>query len=85
MLALAETTAEQATVAKIVKRDKLDNFRIGIAPLALWERFGLTGVPNALVIDGSGTVRVEHLGDLADLPRTLEADLAAIREAGTGR
>jgi thiol-disulfide isomerase/thioredoxin len=85
MLALAETTAERTTVAKIVKRDKLDNFRIGIAPLALWERFGLTGVPNALVIDPGGTVRVEHLGDLADLPRTLEADLAAIREAGTGR
>ncbi len=80
LLALAETTAERATVAKIVRRDKLDNFRIGIAPLALWERFGLTGVPNALVIDGSGMVRVEHLGDLADLPRTLEADLAAIRE-----
>ena len=81
LLALAETTAERATVAKIVRRDKLDNFRIGIAPLALWERFGLTGVPNALVIDGNGMVRVEHLGDLADLPRTLEADLAAIKEA----
>jgi thiol-disulfide isomerase/thioredoxin len=85
LLALAETTAERATIAKIVRRDKLNNLRIGIAPLALWERFGLTGVPNALVIDGSGTVRVEHLGDMADLPRTLEADLAAIREAGAGR
>ena len=85
LLALAETTAERATIAKIVRRDKLNNLRIGIAPLALWERFGLTGVPNALVIDGSGTVRVEHLGDMADLPRTLEADLAAIREAAVGR
>jgi thiol-disulfide isomerase/thioredoxin len=80
LLALAETTAERATVAKIVRRDRLDNFRVGIAPLALWERFGLTGVPNALVIDGSGMVRVEHLGDLGDLSRTLEADLEAIRE-----
>lgn len=85
LLALAETTAERATIAKIVRRDKLNDLRMGISPLALWERFGLTGVPNALVIDGSGTVRVEHLGDMADLPRTLEADLAAIRDAGTGR
>jgi thiol-disulfide isomerase/thioredoxin len=85
LLALAETTAERATIAKIVRRDKLNNLRIGIAPLAMWEKVGLTGVPNALVIDGSGTVRVEHLGDMADLPRTLEADLAAIREAGAGR
>jgi thiol-disulfide isomerase/thioredoxin len=85
LLALAETTAERATIAKIVRRDKLNNLRIGIAPLALWEKFGLTGVPNALVIDVSGTVRVEHLGDMADLPRTLEADLAAIREAAVGR
>src|SRR5579863_2072481 len=85
LLALAETTAERATIAKIVRRDKLNNLRIGIAPLALWERFGLTGVPNTLVIDGSGTVRVEHLGDMADLPRTLDADLGAIREAGTSR
>ena len=85
LLALAETTAERATIAKIVRRDKLNHIRIGIAPLALWERFGLTGVPNTLVIDGSGTVRVEHLGDIADLPRTLEADFAAIRDARAGR
>ena len=47
-------------------------------------KLGRIGFCDMFVIDGSGTVRVEHLGDMADLPRTLEADLAAIRDAGTG-
>jgi thiol-disulfide isomerase/thioredoxin len=79
LLAIAETTAERATIEKIVRRDKLERLKIAISPLPLWERFGLNGVPETLVIDGSGTVRVEHLG-MSDVGRTLEADLGAIRD-----
>jgi thiol-disulfide isomerase/thioredoxin len=79
MLAVAETTAEKATIERIVRRDKLESLKIAVAPLPLWERYGLNGVPETLVIDGSGTVRVEHLG-MADVGRTLEADLGAMKE-----
>jgi hypothetical protein len=42
-------------------------------------------VPHTFVIDENGTVRVQHFEGLGDARRYLEADLAAIREAGTGR
>jgi hypothetical protein len=68
---------------KIVKERQLGTLRIAKGNAELWDQFGLAGVPNTVIIDESGYVRIRHEGSIPDVPRYLEADLKAITASGT--
>ena len=78
VVAVAMPPAEDKDIAKIVKERQLGTLRIAKGNAELWDEFGLAGVPNTVIIDESGNVRVRHEGSIPDVPRYLEADLKAI-------
>ena len=78
VVAVAMPPAEDKDIAKIVTERSLSTLRIAKGPAELWDKFGMAGVPNTVVIDESGYVRIRHEGSIPDVPRYLEADLKAI-------
>jgi thiol-disulfide isomerase/thioredoxin len=82
VVAVAMPPAEDQDIAKIIKQRGLHTLRIAKGSAELWDKFGLAGVPNTVIIDESGNVRVRHEGSIPDVPRYLEADLKAIAASG---
>ena len=72
---------EDKQLAAVVRERQLTTLRIAKATQALWEKFVVGGVPNTLVIDEAGYVRVQHLGAILDATNYLEADFKAISDA----
>ncbi|MBV9609837.1 MAG: redoxin domain-containing protein [Acidobacteria bacterium] len=85
VVAIAMPPAEDKDIAKIVNERNLTTLRIGKGSAELWDKFGLAGVPNTVVIDEMGEVRIRHEGALADVPRYLETDLKAIAASGAAK
>jgi thiol-disulfide isomerase/thioredoxin len=80
--AVVSVPVEDKLLEAIVLDRQLTTLRIAKGTEDLWGKFGIAGVPNTLVIDEDGYVRVQHLGALADVTRYLEADFKAIADAG---
>ena len=81
-LNVANDDNAQDAVQRLISKQKLDALRI--APGMEWQRkFGLSEqIPVTLVVD-AGRVRVVHDSVMADPVSFLEADLQAVRGAGT--
>jgi hypothetical protein len=79
----ASTDAKQLDT--VIRNRKLTNLRISTASSELRQKFGMGGVSDTFVIDENGFVRIEHLGDVPDVSRYLEADLKAIADAGPAK
>jgi thiol-disulfide isomerase/thioredoxin len=77
--------AEDKQLEAVVGERQLTTLRIAKATQDLWEKFGVVGVPNTLVIDEDGYVRVQHLEAIPDVACYLEADFKAIAEAGPSK
>jgi thiol-disulfide isomerase/thioredoxin len=73
---------EDKELEAVVRERQLNTLRIAKANQDLWEKFVVSGVPNTIVIDEAGYVRVQHLGAILDATSYLEADFKAISEAG---
>jgi thiol-disulfide isomerase/thioredoxin len=85
VLTVVKDDTEKNDLQEVLKERKITSLRVSEAPAQLFDQFGAIGVPHTYVIDQNGKVRVHHLGGMDDVGRELEADLVAIREAGTGR
>lgn len=76
---------EDKQLEAVVRERQLTTLRIAKANQDLWEKFVVGGVPNTLVIDEAGYLRVQHLGAILDATTYLEADFKAISEAGPAK
>jgi thiol-disulfide isomerase/thioredoxin len=85
LLTMVKDDTEPNELQSVLKEQRVTALRISKVPPEIFDRYGVQGVPHTFVIDENGTVRVHHFEGLGDARRYLEADLAAIREAGTGR
>ena len=85
VLTVVKDDTEKKDLQEVLKERQITSLRICEATAQLFDQYGAIGVPHTYVIDENGKVRVHHLGGMDDVGRELEADLAAIREAGTGR
>jgi thiol-disulfide isomerase/thioredoxin len=78
VLTVVDATTDRQALNGLIHEKKLTTLRIAPAPFELWNKLGSFGVPNTFVIDPAGNVRIQHLGDIPDVPHYLEADLSAI-------
>jgi thiol-disulfide isomerase/thioredoxin len=83
VLTVVDSSADPKQLKAVIHDRKLASLRVSLAPRGLWEQFGTTGVPDTLVIDESGFVRIQHSGAVPDVQRYLDADLQAISAAGS--
>jgi thiol-disulfide isomerase/thioredoxin len=84
VLTIVSTEADAKQLGAVIRDKKLTILQIAEAPQELWERFGVygTGVPQTLIIDQNGFVRIQHAGALPNVSRYLTADLTAVDDAG---
>jgi cytochrome c biogenesis protein CcmG, thiol:disulfide interchange protein DsbE len=78
VLTVVDGTTDRKELAGVIRDKKLSALRVAPADFELWNKLGAFGVPNTFIIDQTGEVRIQHLGGILDVPRFLEADLAAI-------
>ena len=81
VLAVLNRQEREKDIKRTVRQYHLTRLRIVRAPEQLFVDFGVQGVPHIFVLDEQGSIRAQHLGDVPDLPRHLEADLQAIAAA----
>jgi cytochrome c biogenesis protein CcmG/thiol:disulfide interchange protein DsbE len=85
VLTVVEDDTETKDLEQVLKERQATGLRVSKVPAKMFAEFGAVGVPHTFVIDESGKVRMHHFGGMEDVVRELEADLGAIRDAGTGR
>ena len=85
VLAVVMPPAEDRDLEKVIRERNLGTLRIAKGTAELWEKFSMAGVPNTVIIDEGGYVRVRHEGSIPDVNRYLEADLKAIATAGPAK
>ncbi|HEY2823371.1 MAG TPA: TlpA disulfide reductase family protein [Candidatus Acidoferrum sp.] len=82
VLTVVKDDTEPKDLQNVLKERHVSALRISKAPAQFFDEYGAVDVPHTFVIDESGKVRVHHFEGLEDATRYLEADFAAIREAG---
>jgi thiol-disulfide isomerase/thioredoxin len=85
VLTMVKDDTEAKDLQDVLKEQRVTKLRIAEVPSGLFDRYGALGVPHTFVVDESGVVRVHHFEGLGDATKYLEADFAAIRDAGAGR
>jgi thiol-disulfide isomerase/thioredoxin len=79
------TVVDDATdpkdLASVIRERKLTTLRVCKASSEFAEKLNITALPDTLIIDASGNVRMRHLGSIPDVERYFDADLKAIASA----
>jgi thiol-disulfide isomerase/thioredoxin len=79
---VVDASTDVKKIEAVRRTRKLTSLRISRTSSDLPEKFNAVGVPNTLIIDEDGYVRIWHSGSIPDVSRYLEADLKAIAAAG---
>ena len=69
------------TITRALRQRKVEHMTVAKATEETTNAFGVRGVPHTFVIDEAGTIRVDHLGDMQDLGKHLDADWKAMEES----
>jgi len=85
VLTVVKDDTEAKDLQNVFNEQHVGALRVSRVPAQLFDRYGAVGVPHTFVIDQDGKVRVHHYGGIEDVTRYLEADFAAIRNAGAAR
>jgi len=71
---VVDASTDVKKIEAVRRTRKLTSLRISRTSSDLPEKFNAVGVPNTLIIDEDGYVRIWHSGSIPDVSRYLEAD-----------
>lgn len=77
-----DDAADPKELAGFIREKKLNTLRICKVSAEFNEKFNVVAIPDTLVIDANGYIRVQHLGAIPDVEHYLDTDLQAIAAAG---